>query len=148
MPQIPVVIPPAGEILVPIDTPAFTTGPLVDRPGVSLASGDGSRATDGSDVFTLESVERPVVAIPGTSPRYPDLLRQAGVEGRVTVRFVVDTMGVVERGSVVPVQSDHPLFALAVRDALSRARFVPAEADGHRVRQLVEQSFTFSISRR
>jgi len=34
-----------------------------------------------------------------------------------------------------------------VRDALLRARFSPAEAGGHKVRQLVEQTFTFTIGR-
>jgi hypothetical protein len=34
-----------------------------------------------------------------------------------------------------------------VRSALLRSRFVAAEAAGRRVRQLVEQRFTFSLER-
>jgi len=35
-----------------------------------------------------------------------------------------------------------------VREALTRTRFVPAEAAGRKVRQLVEQAFTFNLARR
>jgi protein TonB len=80
-------------------------------------------------------------------PRYPTALISAGVEGSVTIRFVVDTFGVVERGSAVAVRSSHPLFEQAVRDVLRLMRFVPAEAGGRKVRQLVEQSFQFEIRR-
>ena len=43
------------------------------------------------------------------------------------------------------IDSTHDLFSRAVRDALARARFTPAEAGGRKVRQLVEQAFTFRI---
>jgi protein TonB len=53
----------------------------------------------------------------------------------------------VEQGSFHVLQPTHDLFAAAVRDALGRARFKPAEVGGHKVRQLVEQTFTFRITR-
>jgi len=91
-------------------------------------------------------VEKVVVALPGTAPRYPDMLRQAGVEGDVRAQFVVDTLGRVEPGSLRLLEATHDQFAAAVRTALSaRARFKPAEAGGHKVRQLVEQTFTFRL---
>jgi TonB family protein len=39
------------------------------------------------------------------------------------------------------------LFVEAVRDALPNMRFIPAGAHGHKVRQLVQQPFTFGLSR-
>ena len=88
------------------------------------------------------------MAIPGTgNPRYPATLQSAGLEGDVRAQFVVDTLGRVERGSVRVLDTTHELFASAVRDALTRARFKPAEAGGHRVRQLAEQTFTFRITK-
>jgi len=42
--------------------------------------------------------------------------------------------------------ASHDQFAAAVRTALTPARFKPAEARGHKVRQLVEQTFTFRIN--
>ncbi|HUQ82630.1 MAG TPA: TonB family protein [Gemmatimonadaceae bacterium] len=93
-------------------------------------------------------VDKPILAIPGTaSPRYPSMLQSAGVEGDVRAQFVVDTLGRVEQGSIRVLDMTHDLFGSSVRDALSRARFKPAEAGGRKVRQLAEQVFTFRISK-
>ena len=106
----------------------------------------GSPNVTGGPPLTAAFVEKVVVAIPGTAtPRYPDMLRQAGVEGDVHAQFVVDTLGRVEQGSVRVLDTTHDQFAAAVRTALARARFKPAEVGGNKVRQLVEQTFTFRI---
>ncbi len=80
-------------------------------------------------------------------PNYPTLLASAGVEGSVVMNFVVDTSGAVEKRSIVVVHSSHALFEKAVRDALVRMRFTPAQVRGRKVRQLVEQTFAFAIKR-
>lgn len=93
-------------------------------------------------------VEKPVVPAPGSSsPRYPDILRQAGVEGEVLAQFVVDTTGHAETGSFKVLRSSHDLFAQAVKSALPGMRFIPAEVGGKRVKQLVQQPFTFAITK-
>jgi protein TonB len=97
------------------------------------------------DVFTGPQVER-AAALHGTvAPRYPATLRERGIEGSVTLRFVVDTAGRVEPASVVVVASTHDLFAVAARATLPTLRFTPAAAGGRPVRQLVELPFTFEI---
>jgi periplasmic protein TonB len=99
--------------------------------------------------MTSATVDRTVVPLPGNAPpRYPSILANAGVEGEVTMQYVVDTLGRVEPNSVRAMRGDRPAFERAVRDALERMAFVPAEAGGRKVRQLVEQTFTFAISRR
>jgi periplasmic protein TonB len=109
-------------------------------------TGRSPNASDG--VMTEDVVDKPILAIPGTAtPRYPSMLQSAGVEGDVRAQFVVDTLGRVEQGSIRILDTSHDLFASAVRDALSRARFKAAEAGGRRVRQLAEQAFTFRITR-
>jgi protein TonB len=139
--KIPDTIPVAGSMSGLIE-PAFdstrlTTGQPTGTPNVA----DGSPLTE-------SMVEKQVVAIPGTAtPRYPSMLQSAGLEGDVRAQFVVDTLGRVEQGSFHVLQPTHDLFAAAVRDALGRARFKPAEVGGHKVRQLVEQTFTFRITR-
>jgi protein TonB len=55
-------------------------------------------------------------------------------------------MGRVEEGSSRVVTADHPLFAASVRTALPTYRFLPAEAEGRRVRQLVRLPFRFSLN--
>lgn len=98
-----------------------------------------------SGIFVEHQVERAVVPLPGGAPRYPEALRAAGVEGRVRARFVVDTLGRVELASLELPDATHAQFAEAVRQALPRLRFRPAEAGGRRVRQLVEQEFGFTL---
>src|SRR5687768_15133306 len=78
-----------------------------DFSGKGVAGGvakgvEGGKAVVQSDQPYFEfQVEKPVVPAPGsTSPRYPDMLRQAGVEGEVLAQFVVDTTGRAEAGSL------------------------------------------------
>ncbi len=112
-------------------------------PGISPAP-----SLPSGGVFDASAVDRAVEPIRGNpTPQYPPALSSAGFEGSVTVRFVVDTLGTVERGSVTVIRSSHALLEQSVREALIRMRFLPAEARGRKVRQLVEQSFQFTIRR-
>jgi protein TonB len=93
-------------------------------------------------------VEKPVVSAPGSpAPRYPDILRQAGVEGEVLAQFVVDTTGRAETNSFKVLKASHELFAQAVKNALPGMRFIPAEVGGRKVKQLVQQPFGFTIAK-
>jgi protein TonB len=86
------------------------------------------------------------IAAPNSAtPSYPDILRQAGVEGEALVSFVVDTTGRVDLSSFTVVRTTHELFAKAVKDALPRMRFIPAEIGDRKVKQLVQQPFSFAI---
>jgi TonB family protein len=97
------------------------------------------------DVSAVEAPARPDPA--NASPRYPALLASAGIEGSVTVRYVVDTLGHVEIGSIAAIGATHPQFERAVRAVLPGFRFTAAVLEGHRVRQLVEQTFGFELRR-
>jgi len=98
--------------------------------------------------LSAEQVEKQVAVIAGNAPpRYPEALRQAGVEGRVIAEFVVNELGRTEEASIRFVQSDNHLFEDAVRLALRRMRFIPAEVGGRKVRQLVEMPFVFTLAR-
>ena len=101
----------------------------------------------GDDLHTANGVDREVVPLRGATPSYPAMLARAGVEGAVLMQFVVDTLGRVERESMRAVRTDNPLFEQSVRDALARMRFIPAEANGRKVRQLVQQPYTFALAR-
>jgi bla regulator protein blaR1 len=92
-------------------------------------------------------VEKQAQQIPGTgNVRYPASLRQANVQGLVLAQFVVDENGRYYAGSFKALKSSHALFTLAVQDALATMRFYPAEVGGKKVKQLVHQPFTFSLS--
>jgi protein TonB len=101
-----------------------------------------------SATFRGDQVEKQVSLISGSvSPIYPEALRMAGRGGKVVAQFVVDEDGRVEEKTLKFVRSDNVLFDEAVRSALPRMRFVPAEIAGRKVRQLVEMPFVFALSR-
>ncbi len=93
-------------------------------------------------------VNKPAQQIPGTGRlRYPDELRAANIEGEVLAQFVVTADGDVEPGTFKELRSSNPLFTAAVRANLASMKFSPAEVKGQRVKQLVQQPFTFSLSK-
>src|ERR1019366_4325478 len=82
----------------------------------------------GRDAVYFEyQVENPVMSAPGSpTPRYPDILKMAGVSGEVIVSFVVDTTGLADVGSLKVIRSSHQLFANSIVAALPDMRFIPA----------------------
>jgi TonB family protein len=113
------------------------TGPI----GGSLIGGEGSSSAEwrGADAY--------MNLIKTVQPRYPESLRQSGVDGRVLIRFTVDTLGRIDQSSVQIVSETHSLFSRAVREALSGFRFRPAESNGRKVPALAEMPFEFAIRR-
>lgn len=111
-------------------------------------SGSVVVAPGGNHIYSESQVEKPVMTVPGSpAPRYPDLLKSAGVEGEVIVTFVVDTTGRAEPSSIQILNATNGLFSAAVRTALPGMRFLPAETGGKKVKQRVQQPFVFTIIR-
>jgi periplasmic protein TonB len=141
--DIPTTIPPIAAGAVELDPSRLFIGSAESlarrtaRPG--LSSGNPN------EIFVAGAVERVAALVRPVRPHYPDVLRLAGIEGRVVIRFVVDTAGVVERETIQTMESSHVRFENAARDALPRMRFKPAEIDGKPVRMLVEMPFDFRI---
>jgi protein TonB len=92
-------------------------------------------------------VEKQVSQVPGVAPRYPEMLKSANVEGEVLAQFVVDTTGRAEMSTFKVLKSSHELFTQAVKTALGNMRFYPAEIGGRKVKQMVQQPFTFSLTK-
>jgi len=142
--HIDIAIPPIDYTAVlskPEDFGSASTGAL--RP-----DGVETQAVPYGSSFRADQVDRQVGLIPGVRPpAYPEALRSAGIEGKVVVEFVVDERGQPVQGSVRVVQSDNDLFADAVRAALGRLRFTPAEVGGKKVSQLVQMPFLFTLNR-
>jgi TonB family protein len=80
-------------------------------------------------------------------PAYPPSMLSAGIEASVTVSFVVDSTGRVDEKSMNVPATAHRLFVDAIKRALLRSRYYPAEIGGHRVAQHVRQEFIFRIER-
>lgn len=90
-------------------------------------------------------VEKQVERIGGDSPEYPPSLKDAGVEGSVTVQFVVNESGRVEPGTIKVLDSSNPAFTAAVKEALPRMKFSAAQIGGKKVQQLVQMPFQFHL---
>ena len=106
---------------------------------------DLERMIQSLKVFAADQVDSPA-SLPGTSTldiEYPPELYSTAVGGSVLAEFVVDTTGAVEQETVSIVASTHPLFSAAAIKALQKAHFSPAMKGGAKVRQVVQQPFSF-----
>ena len=119
-----------------------------DYTGTGVEGGIGTGIVPSSDQVFMESVveERPEV-LSGPQLQYPDLLRQAGVQGRVLVQAIIDTSGRAEPPSVKIIQSPNPGFDQPAKNYVLRALFRPARVHGRAVRVLVNLPIDFKIKR-
>jgi len=113
-------------------------GPIAPR---GILEGEGSSSTEWRGTELLMRI------VTTAKPRYPERLREAGIEGTVVVRFTVDTTGRVDRRTAQVVSSTHDLFSRAVLEALDGFRFKPAEVGTRRVAALAEMPFEFRITK-
>ncbi len=97
------------------------------------------------ETFLQEQVDDPVQQISVPRPRYPPVLQQAGIAGRVDVQYVVDTTGHAEPGSWKVLRSTNKAFEEPAREAIMKGVFKPARIKGQAVRQLVQQGVNFNI---
>jgi periplasmic protein TonB len=115
--------------------------------GVAKGKEGGTGPVSDQPYFDFQ-VEKQAGSVPGSpTPEYPDMLKNAGVEGQVLAQFVVDTSGKADVSTFKVLKSDHEAFTDAVKRALPRMRFYAAEIGGHKVKQLVQEPFVFNLSK-
>jgi TonB family protein len=122
------------------------------RPGQGLPPASAPAVLDTPEfgtvarVYVADELDRPVMRDPSSAaPEYPPSLEKARIEGSVAVEFVVDTLGLADSASLNIISVSHIAFADAVREALPRMRFSPAELGGRHVPQRVVQQFKFVL---
>lgn len=135
-----------------IDPDDFSGEGLKDGTADGKEGSNGSTAGTGAGVdpntaYREFQVERPVTSISGTDIPYPEGMRSSGVEGKVEAEFVVDENGRVQVGTFKVLDATNDLFVAAVRNALSRMRFRPAQIGKVSVSQVVQQAFVFKLNR-
>jgi hypothetical protein len=105
-------------------------------------------ATPVDGAYDREVVEKMVWPRPNNPrPSYPSSLLSAGVEAHIVAHFVVDSTGRVSEKSLTFPETAHRLFVEAIKRALLRSRYFPAELAGRRVSQRVIQEFVFRVER-
>jgi TonB family protein len=95
--------------------------------------------------FTADQVDDPVQYLDGPPAVYPPVLKSAGIEGRVSLRFVVGTDGRPEAGTIQVLSSTNKAFEPPAIEVIKKSRFKPAKIRGTPVRQLVDQAVRFSL---
>jgi len=120
--------------------------PLSESPSVH-DSGTGILPT-GNEVFMEAIVEEKPTVLSGPKLVYPDLLRHAGIQGRVIVQAIIDTTGRAELNSVKVLQSTNPGFDQGAKNYVLKALFRPARVHGRAVRVLMQLPIDFRTNGR
>ena len=95
---------------------------------------------------SVVDVDSSVVRDPtSAAPEYPVTLLRKHIEGSTFVHYVVDTSGLVDTTTIRVLRTTHAEFAQSVKHALAHMHFRPALQASRKVRQWVEQSFSFKI---
>lgn len=123
---------PVEDVIIPPNFfPDFGAGPVsrVDEP-------------ERSGVFVAFD-EKPVLLV-AAPPVYPELARQAGIEGKVVVKVLVDTDGTVVSASVIESDVTPAMEKAAIRAALKFV-FMPAVQGSQRVRAYMAVPVAFRL---
>jgi len=124
-----------------------------DFSGKGVAGGVAKGKEGGTGVVTDQpyfdfQVEKQAGTAPGSAqPEYPEMLRSANIEGEVLAQFVVDTSGKVDMVTFKVLKSTNDAFTDAVKRAMPRMKFFPAEIGGRKVKELVQQPYAFNLSK-
>lgn len=123
-----------------------------EKSPAKASDGDADSAGDGAPVDVTVVEDRPQLTNSSEVQRalqrlYPEMLRDAGITGSVTLRFVIDASGRVEAGSVDVVSASHDGFAGPSREAAQRFRFRPAKVNGRPVRVIISMPITWKLDK-
>lgn len=88
-------------------------------------------------------VDSPVEILEIPRPSYPPAGQRRGIEGDVTLQYVVGEDGGVQRSSIRVIEANYFDFVEAAADAIAASRFRPARAGGCPVRLQVQQRIRF-----
>ena len=131
-------VPPAG--LPPIDR-GWRIEPFVP---VHVAGNERMGGENAAAPLDAVAVEEPPALLAGPAPAYPERLRAAGIEGRVVLEAVIDTLGRAE-GAARVVESSAQGFEAAALAYVQGALFRPGRVRGRAVRVLIRLPIGFSL---
>ena len=117
-----------------------------DSSGNRVESGPGPDTIPPRDEVFMEAIveEKPAV-LSAPTIQFPELLRQAQIQGRVLVQASIDTLGRAEPNSVKVLQSPNPGFDQSAKSYVLNALFRPARVHGRAVRVLIRIPVDFKL---
>ncbi len=139
-----------GDAVIPPAPPVSPPAPVVE-PTPEVAPPPPPPAppvveTTEPEIFDVAEVQPELIGGLGAlqaAVEYPEFARRAGVEGTVTIQFVVD-----ERGNVVDpvvVRSPNDLLSEAALDAVRKVKFTPGQQRGRPVKVRFAAPVTFRL---
>jgi TonB family protein len=111
----------------------------------SAATRPGDVSVEGAQVYNESVVDQTPERLSCPLPEYPSILRQARIEGRVLVQFVVGPDGAVESTSVEVLSASHRAFEAPATGMIERCTFRAGVVEGNAVRTLVQMPVIFAI---
>jgi protein TonB len=123
-----------------------TIGQEIEAPKDSVIADSLPQVESPDSVYSVLEVDTAVVrSSSSAAPAYPPGLLAAHIEGYVNAQYVVDTTGRADTVTFHVMEATNPAFIGAVKDVLPLMRFQPAKIGSMKVRQLVQQQFSFKI---
>jgi TonB family protein len=138
--------------VIPTNIPPVNLTEKFDPKDYSGTGVEGGVATGlvptGNEVFMENIVEEKPSVLSGPAVQFPELLRQAGIQGRVMVQAIIDTTGRAEPPSLKVISSPNPGFDQNAKNYVLKALFRPARVHGRAVRVLINIPIDFKITGR
>jgi protein TonB len=144
-PELPAVTPPKEAPPKAVDAPVVVqqtpAPPAKPAPAPPAAGKPGPASDTGEPVF-----DRDLVAISKPDPRYPPRALRAGIQGVVTIEFIVTPEGTVRDPKVI--RSEPPdVFDDAAREGVLRWKFKPKIVDGKPITRRARLDINFKLKK-
>lgn len=148
--EIPTTIPPIDLKQKALDPRDFTGRGVEGGIADGVAGGitidlDRDAAPSTALVYSDTQIDEPAQPTFQPQPKFPDVMRIAGITGNADMEFVVDTLGRVEPASIKLLVPTDRSFEEEARSVLLRSKFRPARMGGMAVRQLFRQRIRFEL---
>lgn len=150
--NIPTEIPPVN-LNERFDPKDFTGKGVEGGIAAGVAGGTGPVPLDGEVFLAAEVDEQPTMksgaeCVKALTDAYPAVMKSAGIPGKVSMQFVVNTDGRVDPGTVKIVSSSHKTFEGPARDVITSpaCTFKSGTSRGQPVRVLVQQAVSFKLA--
>lgn len=101
-------------------------------------------APDLRNAFGVDEIDGPLTAIANIPPVYPMRASRMGIEGSVTIRFLVNESGLVDNIEIINAEPPG-MFEKSVYNCASKWRFKPGTIEGIPVNTWAEKTIHFEL---
>ncbi len=116
--------------------------------GAEITSPESSVAISEGEVVSFADLSEPPSLTTPASPVYPEAAKKNKLEGKVMVKMLVGTHGLIEEAQILdhPEASQDASLQAAALDAAKKMKFEPAKKDGEAVKVWVTVPFQFKLN--